>query len=100
MKLKPISTTAGNPYGWSHWCPGCNDSHVIPTSTVLGDKAWGFNGDVERPTFTPSVLNTWKNEAEGLSFCCHYVITAGSIQFCGDCTHALAGQTVPLPELP
>jgi len=31
---------------------------------------------------------------------CHSFIRDGKIQFLGDCTHALAGQTVDLPELP
>jgi hypothetical protein len=33
-------------------CPGCNDVHGI---TVESPNGWGWNGDVERPTFTPSV---------------------------------------------
>jgi hypothetical protein len=31
---------------------------------------------------------------------CHYIITAGRIQFCADSTHALAGQTIDLPDIP
>ncbi|WP_241754456.1 hypothetical protein [Cupriavidus basilensis] len=31
---------------------------------------------------------------------CHSFVTDGRIQFLGDCTHALAGQTVPLAEFP
>jgi hypothetical protein len=31
---------------------------------------------------------------------CHLFLTDGRLQYLGDCTHALAGQTVPLPELP
>jgi hypothetical protein len=31
---------------------------------------------------------------------CHSFVTDGRIQFLGDCTHALAGQTVDLPEWP
>jgi len=30
---------------------------------------------------------------------CHYFLKGGMLQFLGDCTHTLAGQTVPLPEL-
>jgi hypothetical protein len=29
---------------------------------------------------------------------CHSFITDGRIQFLGDCTHRLAGQTVPIPD--
>ena len=31
---------------------------------------------------------------------CHSFVTDGRIQFLADCTHALAGQTVDLPEWP
>jgi hypothetical protein len=77
---------------------------------------WTFDGNLEKPTFTPSVRITgiqtetrdgkwtgrWKkNEAgEPLQLCCHYFLTAGQLQFCADSTHALAGKTVPLPDLP
>ena len=95
-------------------CPGCGDTHVI---RVSGPKAWGFNGSVERPTFTPSLLvrtghfvtpgECWCNydkahpdDASGFAcYRCHSFITDGRIQFLGDCTHALAGQTVDLPEI-
>lgn len=35
------------------WCPGCDKAHAI---AYEGPNAWGWNGDLERPTFTPSVL--------------------------------------------
>jgi hypothetical protein len=31
---------------------------------------------------------------------CHSFVTDGKIQFLSDCTHALAGQTVALPDWP
>lgn len=101
MKLKRVTTIGDALYGWSHLCPGCGHAHVIPTS---GDKAWGFNGYTERPTFTPSVLHTWDDGIRGehnfTPKLCHYFITDGNIVFCGDCTHSLSGKTVPLPEIP
>ena len=41
----------------------------------------------------------YKDE-DNLSGVCHYFVTNGQIIFCGDCTHAMKGQTAPLPELP
>lgn len=89
------------------WCPGCDDAHTINTNT------WTWNGDLERPTFTPSVLVggvQWDpeygfhkpnhNVAPGAPIVCHSFVTDGRIQFLGDCTHSLAGQTVPLPPWP
>lgn len=31
---------------------------------------------------------------------CHYFIRGGKIEFCGDSTHNLSGQTVDLPDIP
>ena len=95
-------------------CPGCNELHTI---RVEGDgrPLWGFNGDYDRPTFTPSVLVTgsqcvidekgeWTGEwvlgpdGKPLPLVCHSFVREGQIEFLGDCTHALAGQTVPLRD--
>lgn len=56
---------------------------------------WDFNGDKELPTFTPSVKETW-NDPEGKQHVNHFFVTDGAVQFLGDCTHSLAGQTLPL----
>lgn len=52
---------------------------------------WSFDGNVEAPTFSPSI---------NLVGQCHYFIRAGRIEFCTDSKHELAGQTVPLPDIP
>lgn len=83
------------------WCPGCDDAHGVVVETP---EAWGFNGDLERPTFTPSVLVRYGHLPAGGPMgtdpVCHSFVTDGRIQFLGDSTHALAGQTVDLPEWP
>lgn len=71
------------------WCPGCDSVHA-PNHT------WAYNGDPERPTFSPSILVRGGSE----NITCHSFVTDGRIQFLGDCTHALAGQTVDLPDVP
>lgn len=85
------------------WCPGCKEDHQIDTAH------WGFNGDHDKPTFSPSYL-TWldpnpnadpQHDPDGKfrnGFRCHSYIKEGMIQFLDDCTHALAGQTVALQE--
>jgi hypothetical protein len=81
--------------------------HVIPTGEPYKIH-WTFDGNLEAPTFSPSVNNTWGKfvdpnyveEDPSESGRCHYFIRDGQIQFCGDCTHSLSGQTVPLPDLP
>jgi len=63
--------------------------HPLPDS-------WQFNGDLENPTFSPSFKHSWGS----LNKVCHYILTAGQLNYCSDSTHALAGKTVPLPSLP
>jgi hypothetical protein len=83
------------------FCPGCGCGHRVFVSE--GDRprpVWGYNGNPERPTLTPSVLvngNVPINPPH--THRCHSFVIDGKIQFLGDCTHALAGQTVDLPEV-
>lgn len=103
--------------GFSHWCPGCRRMHMIAVGEPLENGArWSFDGNFGAPTFGPSVrvsgkklvivddewTGEWEREAQGstIDHVCHYFIRAGMIEFCGDSTHELAGQTVPLPDLP
>lgn len=86
-------------------CPGCESSHAIQHGEGPGPR-WGWNGSVDKPTFTPSVLvryaanpdadeefKEWRTERS-----CHSFVTDGQIKFLTDSTHELAGQTVPLAE--
>jgi hypothetical protein len=83
---------------WWFRCPGCNELHGVTTKSPTFDP-WGFNGDPDHPTFTPSFL-TWRDWGDHAGRRCHSFITDGQIQFLNDCTHALANQTVELPDLP
>ena len=101
-------------------CPGCDESHIVNVSG--GHPGWTFNGDFDRPTLSPSVLvrtghycNTppvpgncgcdWNERHpdedpwDWPCAVCHSFVRDGQIQFLGDCTHALANQTVDLPEV-
>jgi hypothetical protein len=91
------------------WCPGCQDVHGVTVDA--GPVVWGWNGDLERPTFSPSVLVKGFGYPHGIDpapgetqkpgpTVCHSFVTDGRIQFLGDSTHALAGQTVDLPPWP
>lgn len=115
--LSPILRDAEGD-GLRFWCPGCDGVHGINK----GPGGWTWNGDVNKPTFTPSVLvrsgchvpghkagdSCWctynaerpDEPAPFKCYVCHSFVTDGRIQFLGDCTHALAGQTVDLPIFP
>lgn len=81
---------------WIIKCKPCGQE-LIPV-----DKGWKFNGDFEKPTFTPSVnvrCNSPDHPSynpEAKSSVCHFIITDGKIAYCGDCTHELKGQTFDL----
>ncbi|WP_046111830.1 DUF6527 family protein [Aquincola tertiaricarbonis] len=107
------------------WCPGCDGAHSIQTGEGPGPR-WAWSGDIERPTFSPSVLIWWdepanignpdallrdiaqareRKEAGAMgnaakipmvSKRCHSFVVDGQMQMLADCTHALAGQTVPI----
>ena len=93
------------------WCPGCKGAHHVRVDPAYG-SVWEFNGNGDSPTFTPSVLVQGKRRMTDDEHSrimageviilpdttCHSFVTDGRIQFLGDCTHALAGQTVSLPD--
>ena len=110
-KLRGIE---GDLVAW--WCPGCKQAHQVNT----GPGGWTYDGNPDAPTFSPSVLVRSGHFAEGWSggkcWCtfrradgepspfqcisCHTFVRGGQIEFLSDCSHALAGQTVPMPDLP
>lgn len=93
------------------WCPGCDGAHQVAVGAGAGPR-WGYNGNADAPTFTPSILVRGTvpitdeerdrilagEKFEPVPLVCHSFVTDGRIQFLGDCTHALAGQTVDLPD--
>jgi hypothetical protein len=101
------------------WCQGCGMAHQIQHGVGNGPR-WTWNGSLHKPTFQPSVLVQWDTlspaarqrnrefyAANGRYMTnaelpydehhvCHTFVTDGRVQYLGDCTHALAGQTVDL----
>ncbi|QDG61233.1 DUF6527 family protein [Pseudarthrobacter sp. NIBRBAC000502771] len=90
------------------WCPGCDDLHMVsddwqvtgvgPTLTIqpsvlVYERQKLINEDLDFPALTAPENVTMAPR-------CHSFVTNGHIQFLGDSTHQLAGQTVPLPPLP
>lgn len=112
----PIVRVAGNGTApgrclWL-WCPGCDDSHMV---TVDAPNGWTWDGNEAAPTIAPSILvhphkRLIRNDLEYPALIapenvtttprCHSFVRAGRWEFLSDCTHALAGQTVPMVPLP
>ena len=75
------------------YCPGCGCSHYLATSeNDCSFPVWQWNGDVEKPTISPSVKVTCSVEPK----VCHSFVRDGKIQYLSDCTHELAGKTVDM----
>lgn len=84
--------------GLMFWCPGCDGAHLVQVGEGPGPR-WGYNGNPDAPTFTPSVfVNAPGPYHTDHAPVCHSFVADGYIQFLGDSTHALAGQTVAIPE--
>ncbi len=114
-RIGVLRTLEGGKLGFE--CPGCKEMHSVNVNPAKGPPCWGFNGDFDRPTFSPSVLirsgHHVPGHEHGPCWCtynrehpdepapfkcevCHSFVRDGQIQFLGDCTHALAGKTVSL----
>ena len=68
------------------YCPGCKSNHVY-------DTRWGFNGNRDNPTFTPSYKADY-----GDGRICHLYVKNGNIEYLNDCFHEFKGQTIPMEE--
>lgn len=94
------------------FCNGCENYHYF-------DKRWTFNGDMDNPTFSPSLLirsGHYMPEHKGSCWCtynaenkddlapfscsvCHSFVRNGHIEYLNDCTHHLAGKTIQLENV-
>lgn len=84
MKKGKLRIAQGNMFLF--YCPACKEYHGL-------NKSWSFNGDYDKPTFSPSILVTWGDDRR-----CHSFVREGKIQYLSDCTHELAGQTVEMVD--
>lgn len=77
-------------------CPACGIIHafdVVNDYRAPGD-VWQFNGDVNNPTFSPSLLVLSDNS----KYRCHSFVRNGNIEFLSDCSHEYAGKTIELKD--
>lgn len=81
-------------------CPGCRELsngsglHMLPVNSPHYQPSWDWNENAERPTLSPSILT------QSYLGVCHSFLVDGEFQFLDDCTHSLAGQRVPMGDLP
>lgn len=108
MKAEPLNLIEGGyepcePKDATHIrlrLPGPLPNRILPVmigGTRAGTSNWTWNGSVDSPTVRPSVL-TRGGDVDG-EHVCHSWINDGRVQFLGDSSHALAGQTVDLLDV-
>jgi len=81
------------------YSPGPLSTQILPVQikgTRAGTGNWTWNGDVDRPTLKPSILNDFRPHDPLVN---HIFITDGQVIFLPDCTHEFAGQTLDLLEV-
>lgn len=127
--LRPCVSSDGS-RSFSFWCPGCEWPHNVPIGDGPGprwtfndnleaptfgpsllitsgckvpDFAARFPPGVEPTcwcTYNAAAAAAGREPSHFHCGVCHSFVVDGSIQFLADCTHALAGQTVPIPPWP
>jgi hypothetical protein len=85
---KPVVKVSRLDGGYLVFCPGCQCGHYF-------DSRWTFNGDFDKPTFSPSMLVNQHDPAKR----CHSFVQNGQWQFLSDCFHPLAGKTVDMESV-
>lgn len=80
--------------GLAHWCPGCKKAHVLRKSEYEFDA---LTETVKPACIHPIILDA-NAGSRRQEYHCVYVITNGKIYYGRECTHALAGREVDLPE--
>ena len=73
------------------YMPGYNDLVMIP----VNGPGWHWNGDRQKPTFSPSILDP----GGGGRVRNHVFVRNGIIEYLSDCRHELAGRKIELPRL-
>jgi hypothetical protein len=93
VKLRQYKKESGEVLGYMFVCPGCGNYHTPKTLNDGNGFTWEFNGSLTAPTLAPSLLFTEQGQT------CHSFVRNGTIYFCEDSTHCLAGQTVELFDI-
>lgn len=76
------------------WCPACDGAKRLP---IEGSRpSWEWNGNLEKPTLTPSILQIETQTAPR----CHSYLTEGVWNYLSDCTHDMPDRQVPMVPVP
>lgn len=80
-------------------CPACGFEHTFRVDLDghgnYESDVWSFNGDYDKPTFSPSMGSNTHKLYDHHPIC-HSFLREGVWEFLGDCTHEMANQHVPM----
>lgn len=79
------------------FCPACQYDHsfrIEKGSHNPDAPIWQWDGDMEKPTFTPSLMVN-----RGTPYQCHLFVRDGLIEYLPDSVHPLSGCTVVMQEI-
>jgi hypothetical protein len=94
---KILYPVEGRDGAWMFWCPGCGHAHCYYTGAQEREShRWQFDGNTQKPTFSPSLLCRWNEGEPPIEKRCHLFVRNGMIEYCGDSSHSLAGKTIPM----
>jgi hypothetical protein len=96
---------AKDPGKYYFFCPGCAEYHSVSTTRPNANgTVFRISGTLQLPTVTPMInrsiekFNSSKH-ANNPAHVCNSFIVEGKIRFLENCTHALAGRQVDLPNV-
>lgn len=94
MSKLGVSERDGKVIGYLMRSPGSGAIVCFYTKDSGEACYWDFNGNLERPTFSPSMLI----HPNGVHCRDHFFVRDGKIEYLSDCEHTLAGKTVDMVE--
>ena len=81
--------------GLMFFCPGCKYYHSFIVERTTPGPCWTWNGDMQKPTFSPSLGINMRSEEHR----CHSFVRDGRIEYLSDCWHELRGQAVSMESV-
>lgn len=105
--MPKIKVHPTDPTMFLYWDVAANEPNAFWVKPAgVNNSSWSWNKDFEKPTVTPSILNTsskhenWQTGEITSPWRNHIFIREGKIQYLSDCTHTFAGQTVDMVDFP
>lgn len=102
VKVKRVGDVSASYRMLFYWCEACDSCHAvrIDDGPKVPHPKWTWNGDREKPTLNPSILEYTTDDRGQRETLCHHFLRSGVIEYCGDNPHRLNGQRVPLIPIP